>query len=415
MRCWKKHHLQFIKKKDGPIIEKREATKVCIDDFALKKRYRYGTVMIDIETRKIVDMIDSREAADVTAWLKTFPNIKVVSRDGSASYAGAISEAHPEAIQVSDRFHLLKNLTDAAKRHITWLLNPRFLIKSPSPTDAGTENRYFTKEPANVDKPTKNHRKNTEKKALAVAKVRELRDNGYSYSAIERETGISYQTIKKYLSQDFNLRHGLYGASMGSKLKPYTGEIKRMLKEGKTFKVIEGTLRLQGYSGAASTIRMYATRERRLIKEAVTVAGAAGAGPVERKWVVKLLYHPLEQVKEISGEQLQCIFHEYPVINQIYDTVKSFKEILCSKKTADLDSWVQEARLLRLSEIESFINGICKDIDAVKNAIKYEYNNGLAEGSVNKVKVIKRIMYGRCGFDLLKNKTLKRESQKSIN
>ena len=85
------------------------------DDFTLKKRQRYGIMMVDLETRKLIDMIESREQADVVAWLATYTNIQIVSRDGSRAYANAISEAHPNAIQISDRFHLVKGLTDYAR------------------------------------------------------------------------------------------------------------------------------------------------------------------------------------------------------------------------------------------------------------------------------------------------------------
>lgn len=66
-----------------------------------------------------------------------------------------------------------------------------------------------------------------------------------------------------------------------------------------------------------------------------------------------------------------------------------------SKNPEELDSWIKRTKECGIQEINSLINGIERDIDAVKNGIKYEYNNGLAEGSVNKIKVIKRIMYGR--------------------
>lgn len=78
----------------------------------MKKRHIYGTVMIDIETKKIIDLLDSRDLDDVVKWLKTYPNLKIVSRDGSLTYAAAIRKAHPDAIQISDRFHLLKNLNE---------------------------------------------------------------------------------------------------------------------------------------------------------------------------------------------------------------------------------------------------------------------------------------------------------------
>ncbi|WP_181870465.1 transposase, partial [Hafnia paralvei] len=109
-------------KKERLLINKKAITAVCIDDFALKKREKYGTVMIDINTHAIVDMLESREQAEVIRWLKSYPNIKIVSRDGSITYHNSISEAYPEAIQISDRFHLFKNLTDYAieylKKHL---------------------------------------------------------------------------------------------------------------------------------------------------------------------------------------------------------------------------------------------------------------------------------------------------------
>lgn len=88
--------------------------------------------MIDISTHKIVDMINSRDHVDVVEWLKTFPNIKTVSRDGSISYRNAIKEAHPDAIQVSDRFHLLKNLTEYCKDYIMKTLNQKVSVPLPS-------------------------------------------------------------------------------------------------------------------------------------------------------------------------------------------------------------------------------------------------------------------------------------------
>jgi transposase len=96
----------------------------------------------------------------------------------------------------------------------------------------------------------------------------------------------------------------------------------------------------------------------------------------------------------------------FPEVGKIYAIVTEFKEIMFSKKENKLDEWINKTRKLNIPEITSFINGIERDIVAVKNGIKYDYNNGLAEGSVNKIKVIKRIMYGRCSFELLKQKVL---------
>jgi transposase len=180
------------------------------------------------------------------------------------------------------------------------------------------------------------------------------------------------------------------------------------------FKKIEAAIRADGYCGAASTIRMYATRQRR-INKASNAGNLASTELIERKWVTKLLYQPVEKIKEITQSQVDIIISEHPVIGSLYDIVRSFKEMMFAKHVDEIDAWIESATQLDIDEINSFIKGLTTDIDAVKNAIRYEYNNGLAEGSVNKLKVIKRIMYGRCSFDLLRNKILLREFNKYFN
>ena len=85
---------------------------------------------------------------------------------------------------------------------------------------------------------------------------------------------------------------------------------------------------------------------------------------------------------------------------------KEFKNILFSKKTDKLEIWLKKAKQLDVIELNSFINLIESDIEAVKNAIIYNFSNGLTEGFNNKTKVVKRQMYGRCSFDLLRLKIL---------
>jgi len=118
----------------GNDVEKLKVRSVCIDDFALKKRQRYGTVMVNVETHKIVDMIESREMEDVSRWLSEYPNLRMVSRDGSQTYAAAITAAHPGAMQVSDRFHILKNLNE----HATLVFQKLFQGRIPIPITDGT-------------------------------------------------------------------------------------------------------------------------------------------------------------------------------------------------------------------------------------------------------------------------------------
>lgn len=95
---------------------------------------------------------------------------------------------------------------------------------------------------------------------------------------------------------------------------------------------------------------------------------------------------------------------KYPHIGYLYTTLKEFHRIVFSQKPDELETWISDTVTYDIPEVVSFLDSIRKDIDAVKNGIKLQYNNGLAEGSVNKLKLIKRIMYGRNSFDLFKAK-----------
>lgn len=396
-----------------PVPEKKSVTKACIDDFAFRKRKTYGTILVDIDTHRVIDLLPSREVPDVAEWLKSYPNLEVVSRDGSVSYKSAIEQTGMPIQQVSDRFHLLKGLTDAAKKFLSRLLSANFMLPTAASHYEGNPTGDYWDKPLKEDLPTAEHKANVEKKMKAVERVRELSKQGSNKSEIARQTGISRATVAKYLKEDFNPSSAYYNTTVSSKIKPYAAAMKDMLSEGKTFKQISAAIREKGYDGSDSTIRMFATRERKIMREA-SAQGTEGE-KIERKWLVSLLYRPIDEVSQISEEQLDRIIGEYPVIGRVYDAVSGFKQTLFSKKESELDKWLEETEVLEIEDLRGFINGVKRDIAAVKNAIRYDYNNGLAEGSVNKLKVVKRIMYGRGSFELLKSKLLRLEIKRKIN
>jgi len=372
--------------------------------------------MIDIPSRRIIDIIDTRDQENVKKWLETFPALHYVSRDGSLAYKRAITRANENITQISDRFHLLKGITDAAKKYITGYFNANIGIPVSNSHYNGTKTAfYWKKDTGHTDSPTDKHIKITERKMKLVEKVKKLKKEGYSIGKITQTVGISYPTAVNYLKPDFNPVSSSYNTTYyNTKIKHYAGDIKSLLSKGSTFKQIESVIRGKGYDGASSTIRMFATRERKLLKEAGANTNCK-TEKIERKWLISLLYKPIDKVKELSQKQFDKIIDGNPVIGAIFDITKSFKETLFSKKKNNLNKWIKDAQTLGIDEINSFIGGITRDMEAVKNAIKYDYNNGLAEGSVNKLKVIKRIMYGRCSFDLLKKKLLCLEKKRFFN
>lgn len=113
-----------------------------------------------------------------------------------------------------------------------------------------------------------------------------------------------------------------------------------------------------------------------------------------------------EDVATITEDQYGQTLEKYPRLDQLYTLAKEFHTVMFSQKPEKLDTWIKSAQKYDIPELQSFIEGICNDIEAAKNGIGHSYNNGLAEGSVNKIKVIKRIMYVRNSFTFLKAKVL---------
>ena len=229
--------------------------------------------MVDIDTHRTIGLLASRESADVAEWLKSYPNLEVVSRDGSVSYKSAIGQAGSHLQQVSDRFHLVKGLTDAAKKFLPRLLAANFILPTEAPHHDGKPAGDYWDKPAKEDAPAAGHNANVKKKMKTVEQVREFGEQGLDKSEIARIVGINRVTAAKYLKDDFNPSSAYYHTTTPSKIKPYSQEIKNMPSEGKTFKQISAVIRERGYGGADGTIRMFATRGRRLMKEAAAQGG----------------------------------------------------------------------------------------------------------------------------------------------
>lgn len=431
------------------IKNKEKITKVCIDDFAIKKGHTYGTIMIDIEKHRIVDILFSRENNDVSEWLKSYPNIKVVSRDGSITYKNAISIAHPSAMQISDRFHMLKNLTEYCKQYLNKYFKTQVIISNRSSDKQGIKNiisnlqnerALKARQMFNVGikktkicKILKLHIKTLNKilelsessinyygksklriiqeeraknKLEIINIAREMKKNSVPVGRIAKALNLDRRTIDKYLDEKATGINPRLGVKRKSKLDAYVDCINNSIQLGLTSKTIYLKIKEMGYIGSESLIRTYRAQNKgSTYSSSITTS-------VKRSFLIKLLYKPVNKIKELSDEIISRIYNLHPIYEEMINLVIKFKSILNNKAINELDQWIHKATSLKINEINSFINGLTRDIDAVKNAILYEYNNGLAEGFVNKLKLIKRIMYGRCNFNLLRNKILMLEELK---
>lgn len=212
--------------------------------------------------------------------------------------------------------------------------------------------------------------------------------------------------MNRYLSADFSPVNAHYGKQREGKLEPFREDVMRWKVQGLTYPEIYARICQQGYTGTQDAIRGFVSKERRILRDLQTAVGGEAVEYIDKKWLIRLLYRPIEQVKGISPAQLTAIFFRYPVAQQILNLVNEFKSILKRKNTNALAAWMDKTAAPGLPELNAFTAGLKQDIDAVCNAVSSDYSNGLVEGTVNKIKVVKRIMYGRCHFQLLRYKCL---------
>lgn len=180
-----------------------------------------------------------------------------------------------------------------------------------------------------------------------------------------------------------------------------------MRAQGMTYAKIHEIVTQKGYSGTVASLRVFMQKERTHMRTISTHDNNNEYIP--RKCLCQLIYRKLENVKSLTQEQYEATLREYPILGQLYELLKEFHRIMFSHKSSELDSWIEKASKLKVPALDSYISGLQNDIVAVKNGIDLQYNNGLAEGSVNKIKLIKRTMYGRNSFELLRAKLLLNE------
>ena len=396
-------------------------TIVGVDDFAFRKRHTYGTVLIDLENRQPLVLLEDREADTLAQWLRQYPDIKIISRDRAGAYAEGATQGAPQATQVADRFHLLQNIAEtlesvfAAHGQAIEAVNEANR-QTPIRQNDGTEAMPIPLPCLPTKAQTRADQRRSER-LTRFENVWKLHREGWSGYAIARRLGIGKSTVFRYLRSDtFPERKRRRDRGHGL-LDPYKGYVRERWNAGcQDAKRLLPELIERGYTGSYATLVRYAQRLRRAQQQAPKRLVDQRVGPVQvveptqppltarsATWLV--LRRPENRDPE-HDQHLAQLKVQQPALAEAIELTEAFADLLRNRQPTKLDPWLARATQSSLAPFRNFAKRLRVDYDAVKAGVTVAWSNGPVEGHINRLKMIKRSMYGRAKLDLLSQRFL---------
>lgn len=395
--------LRLIRALPDPKI--RTVTVLGVDDFALRRGHVYGTVLIDIDTHRPIDLLADREADTFAAWLHEHPGTEVVCRDRAGAYAQGARTGAPQAIQVADRWHLWHNLAEHVEKTIAahhGCLRQQDTIEPEVGIEPGTADDLVERAEAAQVQRKENSALVTRTKARYQA-VHDLKADGKGIKTIVRELDLAKETVRRFYRaanvEDLLAKPRAGRPSLLDAYKPYLHE--RWNAGITNASTLYREITERGYRGSQGTVAIYLAPFREL-----------GAPPPPQPAVPKIrqitswmLRHP-EDLDIEQQLQLNQVLTACPHLDATATHVATFAEILTRRHGDRLDSWMAAVDAADLPHLHRFVTGLRRDYQAIRNGLTLPHSSGSVEGTVNRTKMIKRQMYGRANFDLLRKRIL---------
>jgi transposase len=382
-----------------------------IDDWAFKKGNNYGTILVDLEKRKPIDLLPNREIETVKKWLEAHPEIEIISRDRATCYSQAAELGAPQAIQIADRWHLLKNLGDALKRFAD-KHNKELRMAAKDIAEVRRDQENQQKEIAKnqeVESDLKSkdltEKKELSKYELSFLEVKRLQTEGHSIRSIHRQTGVHRQTIKKYFKYEEYPKVVTGGSKVSSAL-PFEDYLRKRWTEGQTNHMqLWREIKELGFTGSHQSVYRLVCKYPKDPK-AENLPPALKVKAWSARKVSSLMSKPFEKLDEESQNYLRAFYKRCPDANKASQLARKFKTMTDKLRKQHLGHWIHMAQESHITAIKNFAAGLLSDYEAVKAAVSLKWSNGQVEGQVNRLKNIKRQMYGRAGFQLLRKRVL---------
>jgi transposase len=375
------------------------------DDFAFRRGRDYGTILVDAATGQPVDVLRDREAGTFADWLREHPGTEVICRDRAGAYADGARQGAPAAVQVAGRWHIYHNLCEhvgkAVARH-------RDCLKEPAPEPE--ETLRGDRDPGSLVQLSADAAAQRAEESVLARRTKEryeqvqaLRAQGLGIKPVMRQTGLAKETVRRFyraITVDELLAKTRDGRpSVLDEYKPY---LHQRWNDGCTnVRQLHAELRERGYKGGYGTIRDYVQPFRDL-----GAAPPAAPAPPKARDVAHWILSDPKHLDDAAKLTLAQVRDRCPHLDALAAHVTGFAKILTGLKGGQLDAWIAAVEADDQPDLHSFTRGLRHDHDAVVNGLTLPWSSGVVEGNVNRIKMIKRQMYGRATFPLLRKRIL---------
>lgn len=403
-----------------------------VDDWAMRRGQRYGTVLVDLERHQAIGLLPDRKWETFRDWLLQHPGVEVVSRDRASRYAQGAKAGAPDAVQVVDRWHLLKNLREALKRsaerfsqeiqqaadEVSWSQRTPEPVP-PAVAEIITAEQVPAALPTGVasDAPPSRREIRRLRRHERYQRVHELHAQGKSQRSIARILHMDRGTVGRFLrAATFPER---VARSVPRDTDAYVEYLRQRWSEGcHNAQTLMREISEQGYRGSYDAVKRRVAAWRQGRRSATTTPTTTGSESVSERhraalerpsasrvaWL--LFLHP-EELKDPEQRLREAIFRHCPTLAEATELAHAFCNLVKQRQAGDLSDWLARAIAATVTpELRRFAIGLLADRKAIEAALTLPWSNGQTEGQVNRLKLLKRDMYGRAKLDLLNQRFL---------
>jgi transposase len=401
----------------APLPQQLAVRVLGVDDWAWKKGQRYGTILCDLERRRPVDLLPERSADSFASWLKAHPGAEIISRDRGDEYIKGANQGAPEAVQVADRFHLLVNLREALMRavdrhhaHVLEAARAVTVSQEPKPLPSKTPQTEPAEQRLPPDHRTARSQQRRARRLERYRRVVELNRQGVSLRGIARRMGMARGTVRHWLGAgSFPERAQHRVTSRTDRFRDY---LRRRWDEGcHNAAQLTREIRAMGFGGTAVMVRRRVAPWRRGERtQGCRPASRQHSPCLRRPSSRRVSWWLLKEPAELEPEEhalVQALGDRCAELKTSAELAREFAGLVRHRQAAEWDNWMTKVQGPGVArELSGFAEGLKQDEAAVKAALSLEWSNGQVEGQINRLKLLKRQMFGRARFNLLRRRFL---------